>query len=234
MKTTKNLGKLAWILILIFSLTSLQVHGQKEDTRNLKNFEKISFSISGDLFIEQGPNYSLKLVGDQKDLERIITEVKNDVLIIKTKSYTRSFNDVKVYVTLPALKGIDLAGSGDVLAGKTVKTESIYLSISGSGDIVFKDLHTTKADATVTGSGDIKLMGKATNELEITITGSGDIDAAAFEANSAEVDITGSGSAKVWVTDQLETNIVGSGSVRYKGKPLINANSVGSGSTKPL
>ncbi len=232
MKTTPNQGKLTCVFVFLL-LTPLFIYGQKDD-RHLTDFSKISLSISADLFLTQSNNYSVVLEGSNDDLDKVITEVENGRLIIKLKKNNTRIGDVKIYVSMPDISDIDLAGSGSIVASKTVKVSEIDLCISGSGDIRFDDLQTKETDAEITGSGEITLNGSNKGELDITITGSGDMDAEAFESENVEVDITGSGSAKVFATENLETNITGSGDVRYKGNPLIDAQSVGSGKTRHL
>ena len=210
------------------------MQGYSQEERKVSDFSKINFSISGDLYIEQADEYSLRIEGSTKDLEKVITKVDGNSLVIKTNKHSNLSGKVTVYITLPKLAEINLAGSGDVFANKAINSDNIELSIAGSGDILFKDLQTTSAELNIAGSGDIEVNGNAKENLEISIAGSGDVDALAFEAKNVEVDISGSGSSKVFATDNLDTSIVGSGSVRYKGDPLVDASSVGSGSTRAL
>ena len=234
MKAIKNSGNVAWIFISIFLFVSAFTLNAKKQDRNVKDFDKISFSISGDLYVTQGSTYSVQIEASDKDLEKLVTEVDGNTLKIKTKPGSWKLKDVKVWVTTPNLSAIYLSGSGNAIAGKTIKSEKMKLSVSGSGDIQFKDLQVSKANVSIAGSGDVELSGKCTDDLKISVAGSGNVKAADFEADNVEVDISGSGSAKVFAIDKLESDIVGSGSVYYKGKPLIDANTVGSGSTKAL
>lgn len=233
MKKRTSPGKLAWTLfILVFCASTITLNAQQE--RNHKNFSAIHFSISGDLYLTQGNSYSVKLEGNDSDLEKVITKVENGNLIVKTNNNTNLKNKVVVYITLPEINEISVAGSGDVYAKKEIKAGNMEISLSGSGDILFNNLLVTDIEISIAGSGDIEIAGKAKEELEVNIAGSGDVAALNFEAKDVEINISGSGSAKVYAIDNLETNIVGSGSVRYKGNPLVNASAIGSGSTRPL
>jgi uncharacterized beta-barrel protein YwiB (DUF1934 family) len=233
-KLSVNSGKKACILVLtVLTLTSLTIRAQEQE-RKAGDFEKISFNISGDLFIKQGNSYSVRLEGADKDLEKIVTEVDGKTLKIKTKPNTWNLGNVKVYVTLPKLTGVYLSGSGNVVVAEKLTAESIKLSVSGSGDILFKNLQTGAIDISIAGSGDVQVAGKCKTKLGISIAGSGDVDASEIEAKAVKVEISGSGGAKVYATETLESSISGSGNVRYKGNPLIDASSAGSGSTKSL
>jgi carbon monoxide dehydrogenase subunit G len=217
------------------SVMACATSGSKEGfAQDLSNFQRISFNISGDLYLSQGNAYVVKIEASEEDKAEIIARVEGNTLVIKTKSNWKNLNDVKVYVTMPVIEGIDLAGSGNIYAPSEIKVASIDLSLSGSGNMSFDKLQAENTHTSIAGSGNITVKGKSAESLSVNIAGSGDVNVADVESKNVKVDISGSGSAKVYATENLNTNIVGSGSVFYKGKPLVNANSVGSGSTKPL
>ncbi len=232
----KVLKKQRFTQTIILSLLVLAAQSvfAYDENRELKNFSEIAFSISGDLYLTQGNSFSIKIEGDQKDVEKIITKVEGNTLIIKVDNHWKSYGDVKVYVTLPKLEELALAGSGNIIAKSAFAVDGLEMSVAGSGDIFFDNLTTQKTEISVAGSGDIKLVGSSGEKLEISIAGSGDINATEFKAQKVEVDISGSGTAKVYATDKLETSIVGSGSVYYKGDPKVDASSIGSGRTLTL
>lgn len=221
------------ISLSVFLFTS-QTLWAYEENRDLKNFSKIGFSISGNLYLTQGSDYSIKIEGAQKDVENIITKLEGKTLLIKVDKNWKNYGDIKVYVTLPELNGLDLAGSGNVVAKSTFNVSNIDFSLAGSGDITFNKLTAQDVEISIAGSGDVMLAGSAGEDLEISIAGSGDIDASDLPAKSVEISISGSGTAKVHATKNLETNIVGSGSVYYKGNPMVDANAIGSGRTKSM
>ena len=75
--------------LLVFSSTSLFAH---EETRDLKGFTGIAFSISGDLYLSQGSSYSIKIEGDQKDVEKIITKLEGNTLIVKVNNNWKNYH----------------------------------------------------------------------------------------------------------------------------------------------
>ncbi|MBN2862245.1 MAG: DUF2807 domain-containing protein, partial [Bacteroidales bacterium] len=54
-----------------------------KESRNLKGFSSISYGISGNLTVKIGPEFSVVLEGDEDDVERVLTEVSGDRLIIR-------------------------------------------------------------------------------------------------------------------------------------------------------
>jgi len=218
--------------VILFSFTSLSK--AQEEKRDVSGFDKISYSISGDLEISQGSTEELILIGDPEDLEKVETKVEGTTLKIYLKSNFSHIGKVQAKVTVKQLNKLSIAGSGNVVFKTGLKTEDFELELSGSGNVDCPDLTAGELDIDLAGSGNIKFAGELSGELEINIAGSGNIDCSNLKTKEAEVNIAGSGDVKVWATDELESNIVGSGSVYYKGNPLVDTETSGSGKTKPL
>ena len=219
-----------WLGLALISMNLQAV----EETRNVKNFSTVSFSIPANMVISQGNMESLTLIGSQSDLDKIITKVENGELIIKKKKNSGRIDDIKILLSVKNLEELNIAGSGDVSFKTPLKTSNLELSIAGSGDVVCDEITADEVELSIAGSGDIRLGGTLSKELEISIAGSGDVDASNLKCPEVEVSIAGSGDAKVWAEDKLECSIVGSGDVRYKGRPLVESDATGSGSTKPF
>lgn len=232
MKNKNYLTRPIWLLTAIFAFATQFAIAQ--NIREHSNFDEISYSISGDLIIEQSDNFSVKLVGSDNDLDKIVTKVEGNTLIIKSKNNSSIKGDVKVYVSLPQLRELSIAGSGNVISEKPFTVDKLEIALSGSGDITFKQLKASRLETSIAGSGDLFFSGSVSEVFETSIAGSGDINAVELKAKNVEVNIAGSGSAHVFASDKLETSIVGSGSVRYKGDALVNASSIGSGTTRKL
>jgi len=226
--------KKGWIILLFISCICYSNTYGYEEVRPINGFESVNFNISGVLYLEQGDSFLVKIVGEQKEVENITTEIRNKTLVIKTKKGLKSMKNIKMYVTMPVVKNINISGSGDIIADRIVSSEDIKLNISGSGSISFNDLTTENINLLISGSGSITIKGETKDFLKLSITGSGSVSAEEFLAKSVNVNITGSGNAKVNAQDNLTTNIVGSGDVYYVGNPIVNAKSTGSGSTKQL
>lgn len=226
------------ICLAVFSCTSsVQLSGQTAKiTRNVPAFKSVSLSISADVLISQGSQQKVEIEADKNVIDIIETDVRGDDLVIKTEDFFwHNIGKVMIYITVPELDGLQVSGSGDIVAQTPIVTEEIQLNISGSGSIQIEELESQDVNATITGSGDIRLAGNITaSNLKTVITGSGDFRAENFAVRNAKVNITGSGTARIYVTNELETNITGSGDVHYLGNPLIDANSTGSGRTRSM
>ncbi len=237
MKQKTGLLALAIAGYMLVSCTSNVITGQVvKESRDLPSFEGVSLAFSGNVYITQGSPQRVEIEADQKTMEVIETRIEGNVLLLKYKNgQWHDLGKVTVYITMPDISSLTIAGSGDMVCNNPVKVHEIELSVSGSGSLKMADLAFHEIDAAITGSGDISLKGNGDpGELDARITGSGNLNTGELSVGEAVVNITGSGSATVFAVKELETNITGSGSVYYKGNPIISANAVGSGRTKPV
>jgi hypothetical protein len=215
-------------------LTSGFSYGQSvvKETRNVRDFTKVSFGVSGNLFIKFGPEYQVVIEGDKRVLNEIVTEVSGGRLIIKQENWRFSFNDerVTVNITMPGIEGLGVSGSGKAEIVDVVKSDNLNLSVSGSGKLLTSDLEADKLNCGISGSGDIVLGGNGNvDSADISISGSGGFSGENTEIDLLEVSVSGSGNCHCNVTGSLNASISGSGNVTYLGNPRINARVSGSG-----
>jgi hypothetical protein len=202
-------------LISLSACNFIGIHGSgvaKTETRALASFSKIDLAGSPDVDVTVGPAASVVVTADDNILPIIETKVEGGTLRIGSKQSYNTSLGVKFKITLPALEGV---------------------SVSGSGDIHVAGLKAGELEAGVTGSGDITLGG-AVDRLRAQITGSGELQAGDLGAKDVRVTVTGSGDAAVRATEQLDASVTGSGDVRYSGNPLkVKKNVTGSGDIAP-
>src|SRR5690348_10282769 len=81
-------------------------------------FEQIEVAGSYDVDVRTGPAPSVHATGPEKDLERLVVEIKGDRLLIHSKR-DRGFHmgwtsesPTKIIVTVPKLSAASIAGSG--------------------------------------------------------------------------------------------------------------------------
>jgi len=195
---------------------SKRAYSQKE-TRDVSEFTKISFSISGHLYIKQGNTQSLVLEGD--DLDEVVTEVSGNRLRIKRRSSVWNWgnNKIDVYITVRNLESINLSGSGKVIGETKFEVDDLDLSVSGSGDIEM-DVFANRLETGISGSGSVELRGVSVQH-SVSISGSGKMDAEDLEAETYKIRISGSGSCRINVSKEIDARVSGSGSIYYKGNP---------------
>ena len=198
---------------------------------SLDGFTKIGLATSGELYLSQGDSYSVKAEAQQNIIDNLETKVEGETLKIGFDKSVSNYKSLKFYITMPALKGVSVAGSGDV-AGETPFTglDVVSLNIAGSGNINL-NIEANSVEASISGSGNVELEGEA-GKAEVNIMGSGSVDAAGLKAQKADISIAGSGDCTIDATEQLDVSIAGSGDVFYLGSPQIDKSIAGSGSVE--
>ena len=206
-----------------------------KEERVVADFTKIEAAFSGDVEFIQSASKGVQVEAAQNIQHYIITEVKGNTLILKTKPNVNiRGGSVTVYVSNPGLAGATLSGSGNISVKSEITGDDMDLRISGRGNIYLPKLAATSLNAQITGSGNIEINGGATNAQDITITGNGNYRAQPMRSEHAKVKVTGSGEARVWAENSLNIQISGSGDVWYAGNPAINTSISGSGKVRKL
>ena len=193
----------------------------------LNDFSKIKLKISADVYVTQGDVQKVEVKGQQNIIHQLDLDVNGETWEIEFDDCVRNYNDLKIYITIPEIKELNISGSGLIYGENDFTVGDLRLRISGSGDI---DLivDANDIDSKISGSGKIK-MGGTTNRFKLAISGSGDYRAFDLDSEDGEIEISGSGDAEVNVSDELDIEISGSGDVYYKGTPALRIGISGSG-----
>jgi hypothetical protein len=226
-------GIILSVIIVAMTVATGFSKGQSvvKETRNLSGFKKVSFGVSGDLYVNLGSEFKVVLEGEKSLLEDIITEVSGGRLVIKKENWRLNMNErVTIYITMPGIEGLSVSGSGRAEIKDAVKAENLALSVSGSGKLYTTDISIGSLDCGISGSGDIIIGGNGNaTKADISISGSGNYSGESLKIESAEISISGSGNCTCNVTGNLRASVSGSGNVTYYGSPKIDARVSGSG-----
>jgi hypothetical protein len=200
-----------------------------EESIDVPSFTSVGFSGVGNLYFEQGDDWSLRVVTDENLLDYLRIERRNNRLIIGLERgcVVRDYTRLDYYLTGPDMEAISLSGSGKFFSEKGIKGKNLDLRVSGSGHIT-ATVSVEFLNSGVSGSGNITLEGTVSSH-DMSISGSGNIWAPGCETEYADASISGSGKARLFVTNRLRSRISGSGSIEYKGNPEVNSSVSGSG-----
>ena len=202
------------------------------EERQLSEIDRISLKGTGKVTLSKGDRQYLKIRTDDNVMLLIETEVRNGKLEISHSKWNLRPTTLEYFITVKALKGVSISGSGDINGKDRFVSNDFYTNVSGAGNISL-ELEVAQLDSDISGFGSIRLRGKA-NSYDASITGSGKVSAFDMESKSASITITGSGDCGVNVSENLQARITGSGDVRYKGQPRITRKITGSGSVKSI
>jgi hypothetical protein len=202
--------------------------------RHLSGFNAINIAGPFDVKITQGETESVKVEAPADVMDRVLTEVNNGVLKIYSKHDYFHWGDlfghkkVLVYVTIKDVNAINISGSGDAWFKDGLTSNSLRLSISGSGDMTGK-VEVKTLESSISGSGDMKLSGRAENST-VHVVGSGDFTARNLLTVNSSVRVSGSGDAEINASERVDASVNGSGDVHYTGAARnINSSKSGSG-----
>ena len=231
--------KLLLFSLIVAGILAFNTVSAEEQNRDVSSFSQISLRISGKVYLTQGEQQSIRIVAKESVIDDIITEVKGDELQIRFPNKTifqRKFNPgkIEIYITVPDVNGLAVSGSGDIVC-KNLDARILNLAVSGSGSIEIDRLTSKKVKGAISGSGNVKLNGTGVaEELTVAISGSGNFDGADFEADQVSVSTSGSGNCRVISNGSIKARIAGSGSVYYDGGASIDASVAGSGKVRRM
>lgn len=193
----------------------------------LPEFYGLKLSIDAEVYISQGSDWLVEVEGQSNVIDEIETDVKNEVWEIEFDRCVRDYDPLKIYITMPQLDYLKMAGSGLLSTSEIWDGPLMVVESSGSGDI-FAGFSGQKLEGKLSGSGDITLKGDA-QLLAFQNSGSGDLYAYELECQKADVRVSGSGDLRIKALEELKVKISGSGDVYFKGNPLIDSDITGSG-----
>ena len=176
---------------------------------NLDDFNSIGLGVSADVYLTQNSRQKVVVEGQQNIIDNLETEVEDGSWNIGFEKNVRNHKTLNIYISLPTLKALAVAGSGDIY-----------------GETAFKNLG--DLNVSISGSGNISLKGDA-RKTNLSIAGSGDIEMGDMRVSDCSVSIAGSGDCDIYVSGRLVVSIVGSGDVHYGGQPKVSTSIIGSG-----
>ncbi len=240
--------------LLVLMVTAF-ASAQSKEVMKVESFTRIAFRTAGKLYLRQGSPQKVEVEGDRDYIKELDVRVEGGKLIIGREgwsswSWGRDDDRVTVYVTVPDVEGLSVAGSGDMIVESKITAKDLSLNVSGSGSLIIDADASGDMGADVSGSGKIELKGKC-RDFDSHVSGSGRVkmdvriaERAAFgisgsgkilaTGSAQEVKATISGSGEVLaadlVTDRCDVRISGSGDVEINVNKELDATISGSGS----
>jgi hypothetical protein len=218
-----------------------EAHSQAGNTveRNYQvgNFDRIELAGAYDVSVRTGAAPSVHARGSEKTMERLVVEVRNGVLSIhpeKTRGLRMGWasdGKVKLTVTVPTLRGAELAGAGDIRIDR-VSGDRFDGSIAGSGDLSVDRIEVGNLKLGIAGLGNVRAASGSARTVEYRIAGAGDIDAKGVTADAASVSVAGSGDVAAHARNTAAVSIMGSGDVDISGGARCTISKAGSGEVR--
>lgn len=201
----------------------------------LADFDRVALRGPDDVIVRVGPAFSVNAAGDTGLIDELEIAVERGTLKVGRKS-RNGFNwrnsggrKVTVTVTLPALRGASVAGSGDMTVDKVA--DAFAASVAGSGTMKVAQVAAPKVDLDIAGSGEAELTGAA-QTVSISVAGSGSAKAKGLKARDLSVSVAGSGDVEAAADATADISVMGSGNVDIFGPAHCKTSKLGSGSVR--
>jgi len=223
---------------------AVKINASKITDRQLSGFNSIKIQGPFDVYITQGSTESVKLDAPAEIRDRIVTEVNDGILKIHKKYDNWGWNDkswwsdkswrrrnpkkIAVYITAKDLNSISISGSGDIVFKEGITANSLKLKVRGSGNMEGK-IEVKTLESHISGSGNLKLSGTAESST-VKIAGSGNFSARNLITANSAARVSGSGRAEINASDKVDATVHGSAGVSYTGTAkIVNSSKSGSG-----
>ena len=199
--------------------TPTQVH-QVSKVTQMEAFDVIDVAGPFNVILEQGQAATVRVDGTVDQLGNMTIYVKDGDLVIDMKEdmvdASKFFDGLRVFVSSPMVKSIEVDGSGSLTAPKALAVNDMNLEVSGSGDITLAQLTCKGLDIEVAGSGNVMTGLVQADAVKNSIAGSGGIELTSVVCNAVKNSIAGSGDIELAsvVCKEVKNSIAGSGDVR--------------------
>lgn len=205
--------KIYKILTLAFISGTIIMNAQKMQTRPVSAFTKIEASGSAMVIYTNSDTLSLSVKAKDAEIENVETKVENNTLFITNKG--RFTGPVYVYVKNNQLSDILVSGAASLKTTNTLKSESVYLNVSGSGN-VNASLNSTKIKSIQSGASVLTLSGSA-DVFNAELSGASSLKAYSLITKNTDIISTGAATSRVYVTGKLTANASGASDIKVKG-----------------
>lgn len=200
------------------------------DVDELRDFNFIDIGNTFILNISQDDEYSVSVSADEKDLGKINFDQQGDLLKIRFRDSNyiidASRQKIKVNITMPELKGIDLhGGSQTYISGFKPLTFGMDLSGTAFAEI---EIETDQLEADLSGASKLVLKGNG-KSMDLQINGIANVDAFDYPVDEANINADAASTANILVNKFLQVDAGAGSTVRYKGNPKLDIeNDIGS------
>lgn len=202
--------KLALLFLLLPLLAAGCHHGRRAEVkgsgkrvmqkREISPFTSISTEGAFEIEVTCQKDPGLEVEGDDNVLELVTSEVRGNVLRLKSSKSYSTDEPVRFKISVPNLEG---------------------LTVSGAGRIDIKDMKNEKFEIDSNGAPNIIVSG-STKTVDIDSNGAGKIDTHNLRASRAVVDSKGVSRIDLDVSEQLDIKVSGPSTVTYRGDPVVN------------
>jgi hypothetical protein len=208
------------VILLSFAATAFAAYAQQREARPLAGFNAIEVGGGIGLEVRQSQDFFVE-VEAEGDLAEIITELRDDTLVIRRKTSRNFFrwgdDDAAVHVRLPNLVALTASGGSDARAEGTFAGDDLKIVASGGSDVTI-DVRAGELEATASGGSDLRLTGTA-RSVHLRSSGGSDLNGSQLTAEAVDVQSSGGSDVMITVRNSIVGSASGGSDVIYSGEP---------------
>lgn len=198
--------------------------GEVEQSFKAQGFDRLDMGNAFDIRVRQGTNFSIKVRGDQTDVDDLMVRVKSSTLEIYYRNTRSRRYAMFVDIIMPTLRGVSFSGaSTSTVDGFKEQDLDINLSGASRGDFQLESKYITYD---LSGASILTLTGDAFQTDGIA-SGASTLNAFSFVTDEAYIDATGASRVRVNVLKYLKAKASGASNVRYRGSPKVDYSTSG-------
>ena len=123
----KNLKMYSVILLTMILMTSCQdrgnnglfncIEGEGDVVTQellINEFTSVRSRGTSQVYITQGIDFKVEVEGQQNIIDNIETDIQDGEWEIEFDECQKNFTDLKIYITMPVIKSLEVSGSGDM------------------------------------------------------------------------------------------------------------------------
>lgn len=233
--------KFIQVLSVVFVLISFSSHAQNvvydanAEVRNVASFSKIKISGALAVYISQGKEQAVAVSSEGgKYNSKIKTEVINGTLKIYVdngswNNWNWGNKDIKAYITVTEITGLDVGGASAVKLTDPIKTDNMSLDISGASTLR-GEINGNSLSFDLSGASVAEVEGSTTS-LYVESSGASGFRGYDLTSDKCKAHASGASVISVTVNKELEAEATGASSIGYKGNAVITSLNVSGGSS---
>jgi len=231
--------KIALFSLVIFVGGCREIAGERvkgsghviTENRSTSGFNNIDVSGAIDVYVRQDSSTSVKVEADDNILEYIEIHTDGSTLEIYTENNIRlrPSNKIKVYVSNPNYKEIQVSGASSVRCENEITSADVLeVGLSGASEGRL-ELNAPKISVHLTGASNASVKGK-TKDFEGSASGASEIRGFDLLSENANVNASGASHIEIFASVKIDGDASGASSVNYKGNAQSNVGKSGASS----
>ncbi|AFL83979.1 Protein of unknown function (DUF2807) [Belliella baltica DSM 15883] len=212
--------KVSALFIFLISFVAIAAQAQtNKETRDLRDFSSIKVSNSIEAELVKGDKNSISIVASGIELDKIETNVSEDILDVKLGRGNFRSSSVKVTITYIDIDEIQASTSAKVFANNELSGTNVYLYSNANAYIeVAVEAENLFIEASTNSK--IAIKGNA-NNLDLKAYTNADIDGKNLRVINAEILANTAAKGEFQVKESIVGSAATAAKITYVGNPIL-------------